>query len=251
MSSETTATDPRPTAELYRELQTAYDHFNVELFDNCLPPCIITLQRKKSTMGYFSANRFTNHDGKKVDEIAMNPAYFALREMTECMQTLVHEMAHLWQHHFGNPGRGRYHNEEWSLKMQAIGLVPSSTGRPGGKTTGDHMSDYVFEGGPFDLSCQRLFTQQFRISWLDRFPVSIGNYAHTTHQLVEETTIALSEDEVKDMDIQIVVDNPTTAKGTVKYSCPLCTLNVWGKPNLSLGCLACQVPLEMKLKGNS
>jgi hypothetical protein len=49
------------------------------------------------------------------------------------LSTLVHEQAHLWQHHFGKPGRGRYHNREWAAKMVEIGLIPSATGEPGGK----------------------------------------------------------------------------------------------------------------------
>ena len=33
--------------------------------------------------------------GETVDEIAMNPTYFAVTPLVETMQTLVHEMAHL------------------------------------------------------------------------------------------------------------------------------------------------------------
>ena len=40
-----------PTREIYDELQTAYDYFNVELFGGELPPCLITLQREKRTYG--------------------------------------------------------------------------------------------------------------------------------------------------------------------------------------------------------
>lgn len=43
-----------PTTTAYSELQQAFDHFNMELFEGLLPPCLITLQRKKRTMGYFS-----------------------------------------------------------------------------------------------------------------------------------------------------------------------------------------------------
>ena len=86
------------------------------------------------------------------------------------MQTLVHEMVHLWQAHFGKPGRGRYHNGQWADKMEAIGLMPSSTGKPGGQRTGDCMADYAIEGGRFLQACAALVTADFRISWYDRFP---------------------------------------------------------------------------------
>ena len=52
-------------------------------------------------------------------------------------------MVHLWQHHRGTPGRGRYHNQEWAEKMIEIGLMPTDTGKPGGRITGDHMADPI------------------------------------------------------------------------------------------------------------
>jgi hypothetical protein len=36
----------KPTQETYSALQTAYEHFNRELFGGALPECLITLQRK-------------------------------------------------------------------------------------------------------------------------------------------------------------------------------------------------------------
>lgn len=40
-------------------------------------------------------------------------------------------------------------NEEWADKMEGIGLMPSSTGKPGGSRTGEKMADYAIEGGLF------------------------------------------------------------------------------------------------------
>ena len=58
------------------------------------------------------------------DEIALNPAHFASRPTAGTLSTLAHEMAHLWQHHFGTPSRTGYHNKEWAAKMREIGLIP-------------------------------------------------------------------------------------------------------------------------------
>src|SRR5713101_5984859 len=74
--SQTTLT---PTEQAYTELQHAYDFFNTRLFDGQLPPCLITMQRKNRTYGYFSGNRWNNLAGDVTDEIAMNPAHFATR----------------------------------------------------------------------------------------------------------------------------------------------------------------------------
>lgn len=225
-----------PTLQMYAELQRAFDFFNVELFEGKLPPCMITLQRQKKTQGYFSPGRFTNRKtGELVDEIAMNPSYFAVQSIIECMQTLVHEMSHAWQHHWGNPGRARYHNREWAEKLESIGLMPSNTGRPGGKKTGDTMGDYIIEDGPFAIACKKLLTKDFALSWLDRFPVSIEHLAHTLHQLPEEVKVELSDEELKNLSIEIVEEVPKK-KTTFRYVCPICQLKVWGKPNLEVMC---------------
>ncbi|EPG1998235.1 hypothetical protein AAAC05_36005 [Pseudomonas aeruginosa] len=63
----------RPTEEAYAELQAAYDFYNDHLFasQERLPACLITYQREKRTMGYFSQARFIRRDGIKADEIGV------------------------------------------------------------------------------------------------------------------------------------------------------------------------------------
>jgi hypothetical protein len=90
--------------------------------------------------GYFCADRFDRTDGQVADEIALNPSHFRNRPVMEVLGTLAHEMVHLWQHHHGKPGRGRYHNREWAAFMKRIGLQPTSTGEEGGKETGDRVA---------------------------------------------------------------------------------------------------------------
>lgn len=271
-SATMAATKPLPTREAYSELQQAYDFFNEELFEGQLPSCLITLQREKSTFGYFSAKRFGSIQGGYTDEIAMNPTYFAAVPLLETMQTLAHEMCHLWQHHFGKPGRVRYHNDEWANKMESIGLMPSSTGQPGGRRTGDRMADYAIEGGPFLEATKRLITQDFRISWYDRFGPS--NLQAMTQNLVSaQVSSALGlpaapgrlqhAGQAGDEDS----DGPTNAAGAaivvhvpapaashkaskVKYTCP-CKQNVWGKPKMLLICGVCDKHFEANEAGAS
>ena len=234
----------------YAELQLAYDHFNGALFGGQLPGCLITLQREKRTCGYFSRNRFANLDGQLTDEIALNPCYFAVVPLVETMQTLVHEMVHQWQALFGKPGRGRYHNDEWADKMESIGLMPSSTGRPGGKRTGDHMADYAIEGGRFLQACQALVTDSFQISWYDRFPAAEHVQAGlATHAATLSVAVGGGHAPAASVPVaaSLVVAStserpaPTPApdkSNRVKYSCS-CSINVWGKPALRLQCLDC------------
>lgn len=244
-----------PTHQTYTELQQAYDHFNKALFDGQLPACLITLQREKRTYGYFSAKRFSNADGELTDEIAMNPVYFAVVPLLELMQTLVHEMTHLWQHSFGKPGRGRYHNEEWAGKMEAIGLMPSSTGKPGGRRTGDHMGDFAVDGGLFMTACADLLTQSFHISWYDRFPRAVHVLSGMSSMALQadaafgggsvpaQSIVGMAEliETALDAEQEAQAPNKTNR---VRYVCP-CANKVWGKPGLRVICGACTKPFAM------
>ena len=107
-----------PTAKTYAALNRAFDFFNDRLFGGELPACLVTLQRKNKAYGYFAGGRFGSKDGTEItDEIALNPSHFKSRTDEQSLSTLAHEMAHLWQHHFGKPSRAGYHNKEWAAKM--------------------------------------------------------------------------------------------------------------------------------------
>lgn len=216
-----------PTAQAYAELQSAFDHYNKELFGGDLPHCLITMQREKRTYGYFSSERFVHrHDKSKTDEIAINPSYFAVVPLLEILQTLVHEMVHAWQFHLGKPSRVGYHNREWADKMEAIGLMPSSTGQPGGARTGQKMADYAIPGGPFMIATDALMTQDFRISWLDRHPA-----------IAPTGSVSIGGEDGDGDDLADVLQPATGNRSNrVKFRCPSCGAQAWGKPTLRVLC---------------
>ena len=159
-----------PTKRVYDGLNTAYDVFNAQLFAAQLPRCLITMQRQSKAFGFFAGNRFKELAGpEQADEIALNPEHFAARSTKETLSTLVHEMVHLWQHHFGEPGRGPYHNRQWARQMKQLGLQPSDTGSAGGKETGQKMSHTIVEGGRFDVVCTALIEGGFQIPYGDQW----------------------------------------------------------------------------------
>lgn len=168
---ELTDASKNPTAETYEAMQYAYAYFNRVLFQNKLPTCLITFQRQKRIMGYVSFKRWVNSSRQYVDELAINPEYFANYPLIEICQTLCHEMVHIWQAHFGRPSRRNYHNTQWAEKMKSIGLYPSTTGKPGGDTTGEKVGDYIVHDGPFHRACQDLLHEGFVLRWVDRYPV--------------------------------------------------------------------------------
>lgn len=157
-----------PTKELYGYFESAYDHFNQALFDGQLPSCILTVQRKTKAVGYAAHKRWSNVEMRLVDELAVNPDYWLLHPELEVLQTLVHEQCHIWQSYFGTPGRRSYHNKEWADKMESIGLMPSSTGAPGGRRTGECMADYAIVGGMFFAACTEFVAAERRLPWVDR-----------------------------------------------------------------------------------
>lgn len=160
-----------PTFEAYDDLERAYQHLNTELFGGQLPGALFTFQRNKRFLGYFSRKRFQHADSKVMaDEIAMNPAYFAIRPVEAVLSTLAHEMVHQWLAHFGSGGRRGYHNREFADKMKEIGLQTSTTGMPGGKEVGESMTQFILPDGAFIASVKRLLETDFKLSWLDRFP---------------------------------------------------------------------------------
>ena len=208
-----------PTEQAYREFHDAYTYFNRALFNVALPDCLITMQRHSRSLGFYCHGRFVNSRERTThtDEIALNPSYFASRTESGVMSTLVHEMAHLFQFHFGTRPRGGYHNRQWADRMIAIGLYPSDTGAPGGRETGYHMTHYIVENGPFDVACQQLLESGFRLSWVEdgdlwgrRAPVTTG-----------------------------ARPGRTDGSNRWKYTCPICGFNAWAKPDGQLACAAC------------
>lgn len=242
-----------PTSQFYELLQSAYDFFNQELFvkignNKALPNCIITMQRKKNTMGYFSKDRWTDEDGNKAHEIALNPAYFANHGVIEIFQTLTHEMCHLWQHEFGlHKSLRTYHNNEWATKMESIGLQPVSTDGKNNRT-GQKMGDKVIDCGAFQKACIKFINQGNYIKWIDRYPAAKLVDTHTTVDTLNGKNLnALEYLNTNLSDImtdikptsQILIAAKTKQKTT--YQCPSCKNKVWGKIGINIVCGSCDI----------
>jgi predicted SprT family Zn-dependent metalloprotease len=200
----------KPTTELYAELQEIFDFFNQKLFIGELPNCLISLQRSKGAAGYFAYSSWENDKGKKIDEIALNPSNFKNKDLKTILSTFVHEMCHLWQSYFGKVGKNGYHNQEWAEKMQAIGLIPSHTGKRGGNQTGYKMSHFVLKDGLYEKSFNELEKLGGKMSWIESIGEQKKNYVKK-----------------------------------IKYVCPECNIKLWGKPNLNIICGDCNTALQL------
>ena len=215
-------TNLKPTKETYETFQLAYERLNTALFDGELLNCLITLQRRKRTYGYFSGDRFARADGTATDEIALNPAHFRDRPVSEVLATLAHEMTHLWQHHNGKPGRGRYHNKEWAGKMKDIGLQPTDTGEEGGKETGDKVHHIIVPDAKFDRTVRKILSRGFAIAWTEKPQAAAAPTGESGGE----------------------GENESKSGKRVKYTCPRCELNAWAKHDAKLICGEDMSPME-------
>ena len=200
---------PSPTKRQYGELDAAYQHFNVELFQGQLPGALVTLQRKAKAYGYFAPERFASLDLTDVThEIALNPDHCRDRAPISTLSTLVHEMCHLKRFLTGKPPRGGYHDHAWADMMDAVGLAPISDK---GTRVGQKVTHQIVDGGPFHVSAQRLLEAGWVMPYLQTW--------------TEEGKKASAKKRAS----------------KTKFTCPDCGANAWGKPDLVIFCGPCNV----------
>lgn len=215
------------TVTEYRAFEHAYQSLSTTVFTPVLgqplPPCLITLQRRGAAYGSFCRDRFIHrHDGcRRIDEIALNPDMFPLRTDKEILSTLAHEAVHCYQRWYGTPGRRGYHNRQWAAWMEAIGLMPSNTGQPGGHKMGERVTHYILPGGAFDQAMDALLATGLCVQW------QTGSLVTHPHQ-------APAGNE----------PSPPHLRRKTTFTCPQCTQKAWAKPTAQLVCGRCGVRLH-------
>lgn len=137
-------------------------------------------------------------------ELSVNPILLEKGNKQKILEVLTHNLVHLYQYEFSKPPRMDYHNREWADKMESIGLIPSSTGKAGGKRVGNSMGQYSQPGGLFDRMCKA-----FPDDLILPFRYSKGN-ANATEKVKKDKAV---------------------------YVCSFCKAKTWGKPGLKIMCL--------------
>ncbi|MDB4727836.1 SprT-like domain-containing protein [Saprospiraceae bacterium] len=220
---------PTPTEEQFNALNNAYQYFNQVLFDGLLPGCILNFSRKKNTHGFLAPERWrkVGESEYSTHEISLTPTTL-YREPVEVFSTLVHEQVHLWQWDFGNPSRSGYHNREWANKMIEVGLMPSDTGKEGGKQTGQRMTHYIIPDGAYEKAFKKM-PEKYTLP-----------FTSLEGDIMKALTTGKTLPSPKPSSKPAV----TKSRSKTKYSCPSCKVNVWGKPNLNIVCGICNVNFE-------
>jgi predicted SprT family Zn-dependent metalloprotease len=209
-----------PTREQFHAYNRMFDFFNQRLFQGELPPVILNFSRHAGSYGFMAPERWRRRgtDGERTHEISINPTHLARRPLRETAATLVHEMCHLWQFVFGEPPRRGYHDREWAQKMLDVGLTPidPKTGEP--KMSAHALRHRIEPTGPFNGAFAEL-PGDYLLPWKCEEPKEGGRR------------------------------RAAPSRNKVKYTCPGCKANVWGKPGLLLQCLQCDVDFVLAEQG--
>ncbi len=146
---------------------------------------------------------------------------------------MIHEQCHVWQYHFGTPSRKSYHDREWASKMESLGLIPSSTGHPGGHKTGQKMNDYLLAGGPAHLAITSLKASGFDMPWIDKYPARNRIYPP---QIYDKNGSKVAASNLKILGIKTLPSiSPLAANQSsvseIEELSPSVTVQIVGEPN--------------------
>lgn len=206
MTTMTKVNTETAIAELYK----AFNKLNARFYNNELPEVMIVIfeTAKKNAYGWFTPDKvWTDKESTtEMHEIAMS-AEFMNRDWIEVMQTLHHEMIHLYCHIKGikdTSRNGRYHNKNFKAECEAHG---------------------------FEFKIQE---PDKRIGW-------------SQAELTEESQKIIAEEFGINPDAFKLARAITTKEKKVrnrsKYECLCCEYSLRGKSGLNIVCGDCEEPL--------
>lgn len=130
-------TDPAARSQqLYAELYRAFDFFNNAFAENKLPKVVITIQEsgRRNAYGWFGNGFWSDRlAGDSVPEINLSAEYLS-RGSDGLLETLLHEMAHLWNatvEKVKDCSSGQYHNKNFKIAAERFGLKVERDGTRG------------------------------------------------------------------------------------------------------------------------
>ena len=128
------------TQQLIKTLYSAFDTFNKKFAEGKLPEVIITIQNKgrSSALGWFGHGYWQDKlTSDTVGEINLSAEHIA-RGKDGCLETLLHEMVHLWNAAVVNVkdcSGSQYHNKNFKSAAEMFGLKVSRTATRGWSST--------------------------------------------------------------------------------------------------------------------
>ena len=120
------------------------DFMRAELFGGQVPPVVLSFEvTDRRTLGHYHLMR----TGLGVRwALNLNPVHLA-RPVFEVLSTLLHELAHAWQHEHGTPSKPPHHNREFRDRCEAFGIPTDEGGHDLGVRHGTPFEDYCRRHG--------------------------------------------------------------------------------------------------------
>lgn len=142
------------------QLEKMYNTLNADFYGGALPVPILTVQSKPGTWGHCTIGKvWKRKDG---DTYEMNIAAEVLdQDIEEILDTLLHEMVHLYCRENGikEVSRGgKYHNGKFKELAEKCGLMCVKAGQYGWNTIGkgnDKLTEYALEKGWTEIRISR------------------------------------------------------------------------------------------------
>lgn len=205
------------------QLEKMYNTLNADLFGGTLPVPIITVQSKPGTYGHCSCAKVWRN--KDTEQYEMNIAAEALNvEIEEVLDTLIHEMVHLYCRENGiqEVSRGgKYHNGRFKALAEEKGLICYKAGQYGWNTQGtgnDRLTAYALEKGWSEIQIARGNRQSIR--------VPAGGAQSSSGQQTQE-------------------GGERRPSSTRKYICPCCKNSVRATKAVNIICGDCMKKMEV------
>lgn len=221
-----------PTYRQAAALIAMFDYYNAELFNNELDRTAIILcwtHRKSITGGFFCADKWTDEDGRKISELAINANLMRSTTLTTLHKIMAHEMVHALQHQRGTSGREGYHNADFCNICREIGLPPVNAKtneevQPGGGAPS--CGNNVAEDGAFLAAFRALPDDAV-------FPFESDPIEGDGSDQDGDDDGGEGEGEGSDGP----AEEKKPRRGVrSRYTCPVCGLRVWAKAGVRLMC---------------
>lgn len=205
------------------QLEKIYNSLNTDLFSGALPVPIITVQSKPGTYGHCTTSKVWRN--KESQQYEMNIAAEMLSmEIEEVLDTIIHEMIHLYCRENGiqEVSRGgKYHNRKFKAIAEEKGLVCYKIGQYGWNTQGhnnDKLTEYALEKGWSEIKINREGYKRINIP---------------TEETQNSNETAIQQ------------EGGRRTSSTRKYQCPCCKNSVRATKAVNIICGDCMKKMEI------
>ncbi len=131
-------------ADIVAFLYEHVDQMRAEFFGGQVPEVVLSFDvTDRRTLGHYHLRR----TGMGVRwALNLNPIHLA-RPVFDVLATLLHELAHAWQHEHGTPSKPPHHNREFRDRCEAFGIPTDEGGHDHGVRPGTPFEDYCKRHG--------------------------------------------------------------------------------------------------------